>query len=137
MRPLLADCSKIIGSGQPWRGRWRGAADQGRSLAFSVQLASVRIVSRELKLERCVDAFQGFGEIPLLKIQTLHSAGEAYQRNILRVSSLVLFPPLAVTIAMMSGRAAGEAMANRDHVTDKELIDAEKRSGMAIPSSFA
>jgi hypothetical protein len=38
---------------------------------------------------------------------------------------------------MMSGRAAGEAMANRDNVTDKELIDAEKRSGMAIPSSFA
>jgi hypothetical protein len=78
------------------------------------------MVSRELKLERCVDAFQGFGEIPPLKIQTLHSAGEAYQRNILRVYSLILFPPLAVTIAMMNGRAAGE-----------------KRSGMAIPSSFA
>jgi hypothetical protein len=47
-----------------------------------------------------MNAFTGQGELPALKTETLRAVGAAYERNIRRVYSLVLFAPAAIWMAI-------------------------------------
>lgn len=84
------------------------------------------MTKRDLKLRHCMNAFTGSGELPELKTEALRRVGAAYQRNIRRVYSLVLFPPAAVYVAMTIQRSTDEIdrrYPNKDRRTKIALIE--------------
>jgi hypothetical protein len=73
-----------------------------------------------------MEAFTGHGELPELKTEALRSVGNAYERNIRRLYSLVLFPPSAVWITRTVQRVTDEIefrFPKKDERTRIALID--------------
>jgi hypothetical protein len=67
---------------------------------FAGSLQTMPVRRRDLKLRSCMNAFTGHGELPELKTQSIRPVGAAYERNVRRVYSLILFPPAAVNMAI-------------------------------------
>jgi hypothetical protein len=64
--------------------------------------------TRDLKLKSCMKAFDGYADLPPLKTNALVNVGKAYERNIRRVNTLVLFAPAAVWITATIQRCTDE-----------------------------
>jgi hypothetical protein len=85
------------------------------------------MTKRDLKLRHCMNAFTGHGELPELKTEALRAVGAAYERNIRRVYSLVLFAPAAVWAAIIVQRHTDDIehrFPKKDQRTRISLIDA-------------
>lgn len=92
---------------------------------------------RDLKLRSCMNAFTGHGELPELKTQSIRPVGAAYERNVRRVYSLILFPPAAVNMAITVQRVIDKIDFQHpdiDSEVRQQLIEEEVRRQM---SNFA
>jgi hypothetical protein len=63
--------------------------------------------ARELKLERCVDAFQGFGQLPILQNHALLPTSEAYELGGTRSSGAAVVEALMRSLHV-AGSACGD-----------------------------
>jgi hypothetical protein len=88
---------------------------------------------RDLRLEECTQAFQGYGQFPPLKTPALRRAGRAYQRNVKRVYSFALFVPAAVASGITAGILGGQvaaALRGQDERTIDAAISRRVRAHM-------
>jgi hypothetical protein len=82
---------------------------------------------RDLKLKACLESFQGFGELPVLKTAALRPVGAAYERNIRRVYTLIMFPLVTITSTVMTQKAIVETQAQLPSgATNDEVGEAVK-----------
>jgi hypothetical protein len=60
-------------------------------------------MSKDLNLQACVAAFEGY-DGPLRLSQGLQHVGEAYHRNITRVTSLAMILPAVASVSLLQKR---------------------------------
>jgi hypothetical protein len=104
---------------------------------FAGSLQTMPVRRRDLKLRACMNAFTGHGELPELKTQSIRPVGAAYERNVRRVYSLILFPPAAVNMAITVQRVIDKIDFQHpdiDSEVRQQLIEEEVRRQM---SNFA
>jgi hypothetical protein len=79
---------------------------------------------RELKLQACLRAFEGLKHLPPLKTEALCSVGNAFERNVGRVFSLLHFPIIAVTTATITQSAVAQIMKEMPQASEEEQTKA-------------
>ena len=57
-------------------------------------------MARDLKLRACLDAFSSSDKVINFETDEVRNVAEAYGRNVRRVYSLALFPPMAISLAI-------------------------------------
>jgi hypothetical protein len=101
---------------------------------FAGSLQTMPVRRRDLKLRSCMNAFTGHGELPELKTQSIRPVGAAYERNVRRVYSLILFPPAAVNMAITVQRVIDKIDFQHpdiDSEVRQQLIEEEVRRQMS------
>jgi hypothetical protein len=77
-------------------------------------------MSEDLNLQACVAAFQGY-EGPLRLTKALQQVGEAYHRNITRVTVLAMILPAVASVSLVSGIISTEVRHKLKGATEDEI----------------
>jgi hypothetical protein len=83
-------------------------------------------VARDLKLRACLDAFSSSDKVINFETDEVRNVAEAYGRNVRRVYSLALFPPMAISLAIAIQRVVDKVQHEHPSAASQERAELVK-----------